>query len=87
MSSSMYEIFGFLLIGIIFGMSLLAFIIKIANKELMVSYVHNITGNVWYQTNVGKSTDGTTYYVLLSSKDCETLVLTKNELDNSFKKG
>lgn len=79
-----YNDLGFLLVGMFIGMVVFSLVSLFMFRKSTQSFTENETGVCWHQKEIARTPHGVTMYVLQSSKDCETLVLTRYERDARF---
>lgn len=80
-----YNNLGFLLVGMFIGMVVFSLIsIFMFNRETQ-SFTEKETGDCWRQKDIARDINGTTLYILQSTRDCTTLALTREERNNRFK--
>lgn len=80
----LYNDLGFLLVGMFIGMVVFSLVSMFMFRKNTQSFTENGTGVCWHQKEIARSTHGVTMYILQSSKDCETIALTRYERDARF---
>lgn len=80
-----YNDLGFLLVGMFIGMVVFSLVSLFMFRKSTQSFVEKETGDVWHQKDIARDTSLRTLFILQSSRDCETIALTKQERNNRFK--
>lgn len=79
-----YNDLGFLLIGMFIGMVVFSLVSVFMFRKSTQSFVEKDTGDVWHQKDIARDSNLRTLFILQSSRDCQTIALTKEERNNRF---
>lgn len=79
-----YNDLGFLLVGMFIGMVVFSLVSVFMFRNSTQSFVEKDTGDVWHQKDIARDSNLRTLFILQSSRDCQTIALTKEERNNKF---